>query len=42
MPEDALEKHYFASNANRLSPDIRAALECGVIGDIPLGHVVME
>lgn len=42
-PVDALEKHYFASNAKRLQPHIREALEAGVIGDIPsLDHVVMN
>lgn len=40
-PTDALEKHYFAVNAKRLEPNIRAALEA-ILDDVPLNHVVME
>jgi hypothetical protein len=41
-PVDALEKHYFASNAKRLEPHVREAIEAGVIGPVSLDHVVME
>jgi hypothetical protein len=41
-PRDAIEKHYFASNAKRPSPIVREALAAGVLGDIDYSHVVME
>lgn len=43
-PVDALEKHWFASNATRLPDLMREALESGVLDEIKpdLDHVVME
>jgi hypothetical protein len=35
QPVDKLEKHWFAVNAKRLGEMERAALEAGIIGDLP-------
>lgn len=41
-PRDAIEKHYFASNAKRITPMVYEALAAGVLGPIDYSHVVME
>ncbi len=41
-PTDALEKYWFASNAERLTPLYRDALLAGVCGPFSLDDVVMD
>jgi hypothetical protein len=40
-PADAREKKWFAVTGKRLTDDMRAAIEAGVIGDDNLDDVVM-
>ena len=41
-PIDALDKKWFAVCAKRITPDMRLAIEAGVIGEYALDDVVME
>ena len=40
-PRDALEKKWFAITRTRITPSVRAALEAGTLGNIPLNDIVM-
>ena len=41
-PADALEKHWFAATAKRITPFERDAIAAGVFGEVDLSTVVME
>jgi hypothetical protein len=41
-PVDALEKFWFASNAQRIAPATRDAIDAGVMGEYELSHVNMQ